>query len=865
MSVSSRFALAFALPLGAAACLTAQSAPPSSTASPTTVLQSPSPSGEGTITMQEFQVNETSPNSYIASETMTGSRVATKILDLPYSIVNLTHEFFQDYNIEILDENMTYIGGLTDINIGGSFNLRGFSSTSQLRDGFYRLGRYGLSNIQEVEIIRGPNAAIYGRSSPGGMINFISLPPKQENQQTVTISKGSYGQNLANLELTGSIDPRGKLYYVVNVNQTERGYPGGDSHIRNNEDFAAVEYDFSEDAHLKVSGEYFLQTQHAPQTSAPLVFQARTPTADNAATSTAVGIDYGLGTVDPYGPQSELNRGSGTFELTYDQRFNDEWSTRLGLYRFGARRWDYNQNTGWGSITIPLPGATTTVNGVAVPTPTVSTRGSLPSRGEIMEDGGGFQEDVVNDHWAFGHSVEFNTLGTVDLNDYYRWDPTWEYGTNTDPTVVAWNASTTSPTYPLSGMSSGRAVALAPQMYNGRIDLMPTGPVSYFPNWYNPANLTLFQTPQEAVTGGPALNGGTLTRRRTTSLGGNIRERVTALNNRLIAFAGLRIDNVLFSQRDYTVAFNSVGFGYVPPGSGGPLQANGPGGSVVRRYVHQRNPDVGFNYLLLPDGEGGDAGLHVYGSYSTAYFVDQTSRPSVIASSTYAPFTARGFDYGIKGSYLAGRLNFTVGGYYDREYNVLVTDIVEYAPGEFTEEPEQDGDQLVRGFESDASWVFTKPDITIGESWGYVNAIYTYFGSGFPEVPGRPAQNIPKYNGSVYAKWNIDSGPLQGLYLNVLCTAVARDPKQAPNAGDTITVENGVPVLTAQTGQWKIDDPGFTLWNFGIHYRLPRFSSQWDQTVGINFNNIFNRYYLITSMHVGDGHEVLFEYTLNHF
>ena len=49
-------------------------------------------------------------------------------------------------------------------NIGGGFNLRGFSATSQLRDGFYRLGRYGQSNVDRLEIIRGPNAAIYGRA-----------------------------------------------------------------------------------------------------------------------------------------------------------------------------------------------------------------------------------------------------------------------------------------------------------------------------------------------------------------------------------------------------------------------------------------------------------------------------------------------------------------------------------------------------------------------------------------------------------------------------------------------------------------------------------------------------------------------------
>ena len=57
-------------------------------------------SSEQVVKLADFTVSEKSSNSYIASETMTGSRVNTKIIDLPYSIVNLTSEFFDDFNIQ---------------------------------------------------------------------------------------------------------------------------------------------------------------------------------------------------------------------------------------------------------------------------------------------------------------------------------------------------------------------------------------------------------------------------------------------------------------------------------------------------------------------------------------------------------------------------------------------------------------------------------------------------------------------------------------------------------------------------------------------------------------------------------------------
>ena len=135
------------------------------------------------ISLSEFTVKAESDRGYIASETMTGSRVKTQIADLPYTVNVLTSEFFEDFAIFELSDNVVQIGGFTGLDGGGGFNLRGFSSSSQLRDGFFRLGRYGSSNVDRMEIIKGSNAAIYGRTSPGGMLNMVSKQPKARASQ----------------------------------------------------------------------------------------------------------------------------------------------------------------------------------------------------------------------------------------------------------------------------------------------------------------------------------------------------------------------------------------------------------------------------------------------------------------------------------------------------------------------------------------------------------------------------------------------------------------------------------------------------------------------------------------------------------
>jgi len=44
-----------------------------------------------------------------------------------------------------------------------------------------------------------------------------------------------------------------------------------------------------------------------------------------------------------------------------------------------------------------------------------------------MEDGGGAQADLLAHYWLGNHSIENRTLATIDFNDYYRWDPTWNF------------------------------------------------------------------------------------------------------------------------------------------------------------------------------------------------------------------------------------------------------------------------------------------------------------------------------------------------------------------------------------------------------------------------------------------------------
>ena len=760
---------------------------------------SPAKTGEDVIKLSEFSVSAESDRGYIASETMTGSRVKTKIIDLPYTVNVITSEFFEDFGIFELSDNVIQIGGFTGLDVGGGFNLRGFSSTSQLRDGFFRLGRYGASNVDRMEIIKGSNAAIYGRTSPGGMLNMVSKQPKSRESERLSFNYGNEGTQRVSLETTGPVyqGSLGKTSYILTGTLFQKKFDMPYARNRNQEYYLAVSHDFNDGSNLLLSLEYFLQMRHAPNAAAPLITDLK-GTASNL-DDEAIGYAKNLARYNAFGPISQLDRGNTGVNAVYDKKFSNVWSTRIAANRYWARRWDFNQNTGWGAINInPAPAANGTV------APITTARGATPNTTRIIEDGGGFQGDLLAHYWTNDKKVEHRTLVTLDINDYYRWDPSLNYAGATNPDIIAWNAV--------------RTVTL-----DKNFD--PIAPIAYFPKNYDPsiAQKTRHQ------------------KRRTTVLGGLLRHQTSFFDGRLLTFVGARFDAVRFRDRDF-LGFTSPA-GYVT-------------GSMIDKKVDFTKPNLGFNYKVTP-------GFRVFASYSESYFVSQNDNAANHFDPTFKSEVADGWDYGFKGELLNGRLNYTVSGFYANRHNVSVTDVEEtpLGSGNFVSISRRDGDQLVRGYEIDVTWRINDTFYT-GGSWGHVYSIYTDFGTASPAAIGRRVNGISPQNGSVYLKYAPPSGALKNFSANVSVAYVAATPTELPNAGDTYGVVNGQRVVTRTTYQWRLRTPSFNLWSLGLRYKLPS-GGGIDHNIALNVNNLFDREYLRVNRLIGEKRAILLTYSIN--
>ena len=768
------------------------------------------PGASDTITMSPFEVSADSVRGYVASETMTGSRIKVLILDLPYTVNVMTSEFFQDFGVFELSDNLTQISGFSGLDVGGNFNLRGFSSSNQLRDGFFRLGRYGSSNIDRMEIIKGSSAAIYGRTSPGGMINMISKSPKDAASQQLAFNYGDYGTQRVTLEATGPFfqGTLGKTRYILTASHYQRDFNQDYARNRNHEYYAALDHVFADGSKLFFSAEYFLQLRHAAPTAIPLTVDPR----GTAATTDDIALGYAvnLGKYNFAGPNSELNRGNTSLTSVYEKKFNPIFSTRVSGNYYRARRWDFNYLN-------QFQGGSFTINPAVATTPVRVQRAAVPTRGRIYEDGGGFQGDLLAHYWTNDHKVEHRTLATLDINDYYQWNPTLSYAAATNPDVVAWSTA---------------------RFVNLDANLNPVSPFAFFPKWAR-------ESPGEVLTRSM--------KKHTTTIGGSVRQQTAFFHDRLLAYAGLRYDSVEHQHRDKFTAASS--FTPFIPGYGV--------GQVIRKEFTELKPNLGLNYKLA-------SGLRVFANYSESFFIDQGDTPLQIADPNNKPEGAKGYDYGIKGALLNERLTYTVSGYYIDRENVRVTDLVETAPGSgiYLDTTRNTGSQLVRGYEADVTWQVTPAVFLLG-SYGNVHSIYTDYGTSLPAAVGRAVQYIAPYNGSVTLKYAPARGAAKGFSANVGVTFVGATPTEAPNAGDTYaTLPGGKRVVTYSTGQWNLRAPAYQLWSLGLRYQLQGRSNT-SHTFACNVNNLFNKEYLragtsnATRLR-GEDRAVFFTYTINH-
>jgi catecholate siderophore receptor len=137
---------------------------------------------------------------FITSTSETATKVPTALRDVPQSVEIVNRSLLDSQAVFSLKDALNNVTAVTVAAGEGrrdQFFIRGFSALGdQFIDGvrddapYYR----DLSNIEQLEVVKGPSAVLFGRGSSGGIINRTTKKPNVfERLGTIETNFGSYG------------------------------------------------------------------------------------------------------------------------------------------------------------------------------------------------------------------------------------------------------------------------------------------------------------------------------------------------------------------------------------------------------------------------------------------------------------------------------------------------------------------------------------------------------------------------------------------------------------------------------------------------------------------------------------------------
>lgn len=187
------------------------------------LAQPASGTDQETIRLSPFQVSSESDTGYAVDQTVSATRTATKLANLPLSISVVTDQFLSDLAASDIDSALLYENVTTpqtdafSSNVDTSFVIRGFTAAT-MHDGFLMAGGttpVATIAVDRVEVIKGPESLLYGEMNPGGLVNIVSKQPSATPETVATGFYGSYDNRGGSLDTTGPLSSDGRFTYRI--------------------------------------------------------------------------------------------------------------------------------------------------------------------------------------------------------------------------------------------------------------------------------------------------------------------------------------------------------------------------------------------------------------------------------------------------------------------------------------------------------------------------------------------------------------------------------------------------------------------------------------------------------------------------
>ncbi len=159
-------------------------------------------------------------DGYVTSESDLGTRTNTSIMEVPQAVYVVPETVLRDQQVVRLTDATRNVSGVAFANDSGGRNesivMRGFTSGILFKDGFRNDGSSTrtfaeMSNVERVEILKGPSSTVFGRLDPSGVVNLVTKQPSPVPQVSIQMQGGSFQFLRPIVDITAPLTRNGSL------------------------------------------------------------------------------------------------------------------------------------------------------------------------------------------------------------------------------------------------------------------------------------------------------------------------------------------------------------------------------------------------------------------------------------------------------------------------------------------------------------------------------------------------------------------------------------------------------------------------------------------------------------------------------
>ena len=182
----------------------------------TAMAQEPAKPEPAAPTLAEVKVKaaktkpKTEDREYQPVTARTATKIEAPLKDIPQTVDQVPAALLKDQGARSIQDALKNVPGVGFSSGDGQrdqVTIRGFTAIGdQFVDGIRDDGLYfrDLSNVERVEVLKGPASVLYGRGSSGGMINRSTKQPDGQLLRELELTLGTLGQRRASFDLGGA-------------------------------------------------------------------------------------------------------------------------------------------------------------------------------------------------------------------------------------------------------------------------------------------------------------------------------------------------------------------------------------------------------------------------------------------------------------------------------------------------------------------------------------------------------------------------------------------------------------------------------------------------------------------------------------